>query len=93
MDKVASQEHSATVLWNGNTLQACDPPPRDYILVVRIYLSTNLDDNDYIDLGKLKATKGNMNYDVPSDTDFDKYNKVLIWCEPFGVLFGSASLT
>jgi hypothetical protein len=57
-----------------------------------VYLSTSLDDDDYIDLGALKATKGNMNYDVPSNTDFDKYNKVLIWCEPFGVLFGSASL-
>jgi uncharacterized protein YxeA len=58
-----------------------------------VYLSTSLDDNDIIDLGKLKAIKGNMNYDVPSNTDFDKYNKVLIWCEPFGVLFGSAGLS
>jgi hypothetical protein len=57
-----------------------------------VYLSTSLDDDDFIDLGKLKATKGNINYDVPSDTDFEKYNKVLIWCEPFGVLFGSANL-
>ncbi|MFW9881697.1 MAG: DM13 domain-containing protein, partial [Candidatus Thorarchaeota archaeon] len=55
-----------------------------------VYLSTSLDDNDFIDLGKLKATKGNINYDVSSNTDFDKYDNVLIWCEPFGVLFGSA---
>lgn len=57
-----------------------------------VYLSTSRNDNDIINLGKLKATKGNLNYDVPSNTNFDKYNYVLIWCEPFGVLFGSASL-
>ena len=57
-----------------------------------VYMSTSRDDDDFVNLGKLKATKGNMNYDVPSNTDFDKYDNVLIWCEPFEVLFGSASL-
>jgi uncharacterized protein YneF (UPF0154 family) len=57
-----------------------------------VYLSTSLDDNDFINLGKLKAIKGNMNYEVASSTDFEKYDNVLIWCEPFGVLFGSAAL-
>jgi hypothetical protein len=58
-----------------------------------VYLSTSKDDDDFIDLGKLKALKGNMNYDVPPNTDIEKYNYVLIWCEPFGVLFGSAMLS
>ncbi|UCH88137.1 MAG: DM13 domain-containing protein [Thermoplasmata archaeon] len=57
-----------------------------------IYLSADLNAEDYIDLGKIKAYKGNINYDVPSDTDFEKYNKVLVWCEPFEVVFGYAEL-
>jgi hypothetical protein len=58
-----------------------------------VYLSEDTGANDYISLGKLKATEGNMNYDVPPNTNTAKYNKVLIWCEPFSVLFGHAELT
>lgn len=57
-----------------------------------VYLSIDQSDNDYVDLGKLKATEGNMNYDVPENTNTTKYNHVLIWCEPFSVLFGFAEL-
>ncbi len=57
-----------------------------------VYLSTDQDDDDYINLGKLKGTEGNMNYDVPAGTNTTKYNHALIWCEPFGVLFGYAIL-
>ena len=58
-----------------------------------VYLSTDKGASDYIDLGKLKASNGNQNYDIPNDVDLDKYNKVLIWCKAFGVLFGSAELS
>ena len=57
-----------------------------------VYLATDIDANDYVDLGELKAEKGNINYEVPANTDFKKYTFALIWCEPFGVLFGSAEL-
>jgi len=57
-----------------------------------IYLSSDLGDDDFVDLGKIKATKGNVNYEVPPGTDLEKYNKVLIWCRPFGVLFSYAEL-
>jgi len=57
-----------------------------------IYLSSDLGDDDFIDLGEIKATKGNVNYDIPDGTDTDKYNKVLVWCRPFGVLFSYAEL-
>ena len=58
-----------------------------------VYLSTDTEASDFIDLGRLKANSGNQNYDLPSDTDLEKYNKVLIWCKAFGVLFGSAELS
>jgi len=58
-----------------------------------VYLSTDDNASDFINLGKLKANKGNQNYDIPERTDLQKYNKVLIWCKTFSVLFGSAELS
>jgi len=58
-----------------------------------VYLATDTQSSEYISLGKLKANNGNQNYDIPENTNLEKYNKVLIWCKPFGVLFGSANLS
>lgn len=60
---------------------------------LHIYLASDLDSEDYIDLGPIKATKGNVNYEVDSAIDLEKYNKVLVWCVPFKVLFSYAELT
>jgi len=59
---------------------------------LHIYLSSDLEGNDFIDLGELKATQGNVNYDIPKGVNLDKYDKVLIWCVPFKVLFSYAEL-
>lgn len=59
---------------------------------LHIWLASSLGDDDYVDLGSIKATKGNVNYDVAADVDTNKYNKVLVWCVPFGVLFSYAEL-
>lgn len=59
---------------------------------VRIYLSKNLDNADYVEVDKLKATKGNVNYNVADSVDINKYNKVLVWCEDFSILFSYAEL-
>jgi len=59
---------------------------------LHIYLSSELGDSDFIDLGKIKATKGNVNYEIPPGIDVAKYNKVLVWCKPFRVLFSYAML-
>ena len=60
---------------------------------VHLYLAIDKQASDFIDLGKLKANIGNQNYQIPLDTDFNKYKYVLIWCQPFSVLFGSAKLS
>ena len=59
---------------------------------LHIYLSTDLGDDDYIDLGEIRATKGNVNYEIDPAIDIQKYNKVLVWCVPFRVLFSYAEL-
>ena len=58
-----------------------------------VYLSTDDKASDFVNLGELKASSGNQNYEIPDDTDLSKYNKVLVWCKAFGVLFGSAELS
>jgi len=59
---------------------------------LHIFLASTLDQEDTIDLGEIKATKGNVNYDIPEGIDIEKYNKVLVWCVPFKVLFSYAEL-
>jgi Electron transfer DM13 len=46
----------------------------------------------FIDLGSLKGNKGDQNYELPADTDLNKYKSVSIWCARFGVNFGAATL-
>ena len=68
---------------------------------VRVFLVAAPDatDNDtvkkagYIELGKLKGTTGDQNYDVPAEADLAKYQAVTIWCNRFNVNFGTAPLT
>src|SRR5918997_5805907 len=57
-----------------------------------VYLATDNSASDFVNLGRLKGNIGNQNYDIPEGTDFSKYNSVLIWCQAFSVLFGSAEL-
>lgn len=48
------------------------------------------DDGDYLRLGKLKATHGNQNYEIPADADLAGFTSVVIWCDRFNVAFGTA---
>ena len=57
---------------------------------LRVFLSPALNAADVIDLGPLRATQGSLNYAVPEGTDTRKYNKVLIWCNTYGVLYSYA---
>lgn len=46
----------------------------------------------YIDLGKLKGNKGNQNYMIAADADVDSLSAVVIYCQPFHVVFSVATL-
>lgn len=59
---------------------------------LHIYLASTLGEDDYIDLGPIKATKGSVNYELSEGIDTDRYNKVLVWCVPFKVLFSYSQL-
>ena len=45
------------------------------------------------EIGSLKGTIGDQNYEIPSDIDLAKYHAVTIWCQRFGVNFATAPLT
>lgn len=60
---------------------------------LRIYLATNTQATEFVDLGPIKATQGNVNYSIPAGTDLSKYRYALTWCEDFSVLFNSAELS
>ena len=61
---------------------------------LRVYLSP--DPSGYatgaVELGKLKATDGSFNYDLPAGIDPRTFQSVVIWCQPFEVQFAHAEL-
>ena len=66
---------------------------------VHIYLVNGTDSsqdavkkNGFLDLGVIKGNIGDQNYEVPANTDLNKYQAVSIWCARFAVAFGGASL-
>lgn len=58
---------------------------------LRIYLAEDTKAKGFIEVGKLTST-GTFILDVPTAAMLDKQKYVLIWCEDFSVLFGSAKL-
>lgn len=57
-----------------------------------VYLAKDLEATEYVNLGVLKATEGNINYEIPEEVEITDWPYVLVWCELFGVLFNYADL-
>ena len=57
-----------------------------------LYLSSEVDSKEYVDLGELKGLEGDYNYTIPAGTDIEKYKYVVVWCIDFSVSFGHAEL-
>lgn len=60
---------------------------------LKVYLAKDLEATEFIDLGRLKATDGDINYEVPAGVNVDEYPYVLTWCVLFSVLFNSAEIS
>ncbi|HEV8281009.1 MAG TPA: DM13 domain-containing protein [Candidatus Limnocylindrales bacterium] len=60
-----------------------------------VYLSSSADGYaaGAIELGRLKADRGNQNYAVKAGTNVSAVRSVVIWCKQFGVLFATAPLS
>ena len=59
---------------------------------LKVYLSQASSPVDFISLGNLKSTNGNQVYEITGSPDFSKYRYVLIHCERYNHLYGSAEL-
>lgn len=59
-----------------------------------VYLSPDANgySGDALKLGGLRATDGAFNYEVPEGTDISQFQSVVVWCDAFAVLFGTAPL-
>jgi hypothetical protein len=60
-----------------------------------VYLSKDADVEDVdemLNLGRLKATDGAFNYEIPAGIDVKSVKSVVVWCRQFDVLFASAVL-
>lgn len=61
-----------------------------------VYLSPdaagNVDAGGAVNLGPVRATSGDVNYEVPRDIDLSKVRTAVIWCRAFSVTFATARL-
>lgn len=57
---------------------------------LKVYLATDRSAADFVSLGVLKGNISDQYYEIPASFDIVAYSPVLIWCERFSVLFGSA---
>ncbi len=61
-----------------------------------VYLSEDANGGgvrESLNLGKLKATDGAFNYEIPASVDVSKIKSAVVWCKQFAVLFTHATLT
>jgi Electron transfer DM13 len=45
-----------------------------------------------VDLGQIKGNIGDQNYDIPAGTDISTIQSVVVYCQPFHVIFATAPL-
>ncbi len=65
-----------------------DPGPQ-----VDVYLTTGPDTiDDRIELGGLKGSAGNQQYEVPKGVNLKRYDTVVLWCIPFTTRIAVAEL-
>ncbi len=59
---------------------------------LKVYLSKASSPSDFISLGDLKSTNGSQVYEIAGTPDFTLHRYVLIHCEKYNHLYGSAEL-
>jgi Electron transfer DM13 len=59
---------------------------------LKLYVATTTSATQFVSLGTLKSNSGTQSYLITNPPDFNTYNKVLIWCQQFSVLFGASTI-
>lgn len=63
-----------------------DPGPQ---VVVRLTDA----DGEHVELGDLKGSRGDQQYDIPDSVNLDRYRTVVFWCVPFSQALAEAKLS
>jgi hypothetical protein len=86
-------------LENGNRIVRLEGFQTDAGPDVRVWVSETATLSDaaqklsvYTDLGALRSTNGDLNYELPNTVDAGKIKSVVIWCRLASVIFGGAIL-
>ena len=56
-----------------------------------IYLRA--ESGEFVNLGDLQSLSGEQDFQIPADVDLTEFSEVQVWCEPFGINFGSAFIS
>jgi hypothetical protein len=59
---------------------------------LKLYVATTNNAAQFVSLGALKSNSGAQSYLISNPPDFNTYNKILIWCQQFSVLFGASTI-
>lgn len=60
---------------------------------VDVYLTPSAESvDDRVELGGLKGNVGDQQYEIPAETDLERYSNVVLWCNPFTVRIAVAAL-
>ena len=84
-------EGTGTAEIKGETLYLTDFKT-DWGPDLKVYLSTDKEATEFVDLGELQSKEGDQEYELPPGTNPEDYVYVLVWCRAFSVLFTSAEL-
>lgn len=68
-------------------------PDLHVLLVENVDADSQEGMGEYLDLGSLRGNVGSQNYTIPAGTDLSRFSGVMIYCQPFHVVFATAPLT
>jgi hypothetical protein len=57
-----------------------------------VYLATDGSGTTFKDLGELKGSRGDQQYEIPANVSLTRYDTVVFWCVPFSVSLATAQL-
>ncbi len=70
-----------------------DPGAGGLLVYLHAGTTTSDDLGEFIELAKLKGTKGDQQYEIPEDVDLRRFSNVVIWCVPFTTRIAQAPLS
>ncbi|WP_372790729.1 DM13 domain-containing protein [Paraconexibacter sp.] len=69
-----------------------DPGPRVRVYLVAGRVRGDGDVKRFVDLGRLKGSRGSQQYRIPAGTNVARYRTVVFWCVPFSQAMAKAEL-